>query len=85
MILRLSERMTTRDRIAIGDGPLIVADAPVADDGDTVLWRALERGATRAELVACVAAECGLDRARAAAGTDEYLRRLRRHGLLREG
>lgn len=47
-----------------------------------VLWRALEKGATRAELVGALAAEFDLDEDRAGADVDAFLESLSERGIL---
>jgi hypothetical protein len=47
-----------------------------------LIWPALERGATRDELVEALTSTYGVDRERAAADLDVFLAQLRERGLL---
>ena len=85
MILRLTARSSAWDRREIEAMPARRGDGiRVADDSVTLLWHALEAGATRAELVDRVAEELEIDRSGAAISTDRFLSQLRRRGLLVE-
>jgi Coenzyme PQQ synthesis protein D (PqqD) len=53
-----------------------------ANASGALLWKALAHGASREELVDRLAGEFGIDRGRAAADTDEFLRAMAQQGLL---
>ena len=53
-----------------------------ANRSGSLLWDALARGTTRAELVALLGAEFGIDDHRAAADVDAFLSQLAEHDLL---
>lgn len=55
-----------------------------ANPAGTVLWRRLETGATRSELVAALLSEFEVERERAAADVDAFLTDCRRRELLDE-
>jgi len=85
MTLRLSGRASFLELHEISETPVLNDDGVRAvSDGPTLLWHALEQGATRLELVERLASEYRCDHAQAAAGTDLFLRQLRSRGLLVE-
>jgi Coenzyme PQQ synthesis protein D (PqqD) len=51
----------------------------------TVLWRALATGTTRADLVATLVEQFGIDKARASDDVDAFLRELAAQDLLEQG
>jgi hypothetical protein len=69
------------------DGEIVALDESAAvylaaNEAGGLLWRALAGGTTRDSLAAALAAEYGLDAARAQADTDAFLATLRDRGLL---
>ncbi|WP_028065228.1 PqqD family protein [Solirubrobacter soli] len=69
------------------DGEIVALDEAAAvylaaNEAGGMLWRALADGATQESLSAALAAEYGIDAARAEADTEAFLAALRERGLL---
>jgi hypothetical protein len=69
------------------DGEIVALDEQAAvylaaNPAGALLWRTLAHGTTREALVAALISEYGIDRERAVADTDAFLRDLGERGLL---
>lgn len=84
MTFTLSGQASFLELREISDTAALIDDLRVGGDGATLLWHALKADATRLELVDRLTSEYRCDRQQAAFGTDRFLARLRRRGLLVE-